>query len=101
MLVTPREMSGVVVNFGVKADEKAALVILTDAEGKVIPQSSEVLLDGNPEPFLVGYDGQVYLTGVAGQNSITVKHGGNQCAVSFAFDGGPEGQTTIGPLKCT
>ena len=101
VLITPREMTGVVVNFGVKADEKAALVILTDAEGKVIPESSEVMLDGNPEPFLVGYDGQVYLTGIAARNSITVKHGGNQCAVSFAFDGGPEGQTTIGPLKCT
>jgi len=100
VFVVPRGMSGVVVDFGVNKDQAAALVTLTDAAGALIPESSEVLLDGNPDPFLVGYDGQVYLTGIGRQNSVTVKYAGNQCRASFPFDGSPEGQTAIGPVKC-
>ena len=100
IMVTPRELSGVVVNFGIKKDQTAALVILTDGQGKFIPESAEVVLDGTSEPFLSGYDGQVYITGVGARNSISVKYGSNHCQVSFPFDGNPEAQATIGPLKC-
>ncbi len=100
VVVVPRAMSGVVVEFGISTDQTAALVVLTDAEGNFIPESSEVTLEGSAEPFLVGYDGEVYLTGVAARNAIAVKHGGKECHASFAFEGKSGDQSRIGPLKC-
>jgi outer membrane usher protein len=99
-IVVPREMSGVVVDFGVKADGDAAVVTLHDAAGKVIPAGSEVLLDGQSDSFVVGYDGEVYLTGLTAQNSITVKAGGNQCRASFPYAPDNQTVTTIGPVQC-
>ena len=99
-IVVPREMSGVVVDFGVKADEAAALVILTDATGNYLPESAEVSLAGTAEPFIMGYDGQVYLTAIGPENTVTVKLGGNQCQASFSYKPDSETQTTIGPLQC-
>ena len=101
MIVVPRELSGVAVSFGVKKDQKAALVILADAQGNLLPESAEVTLEGSGESFLTGYDGQVYLTGIEPENAITVKHGGNQCRATFSYDGGSESQTTIGPVTCS
>jgi outer membrane usher protein len=99
-IVVPRDMAGVVVDFGVKADAQAALVILTDGAGAFLPEGSEVVLEGAPEPFLMGYDGQVYLTGLAARNTVTVKAGGNRCRASFDFAPATETQTAIGPLPC-
>jgi outer membrane usher protein len=93
-------MSGVVVDFGVKTDAAAAIVVLTDASGAYLPEGSEVMLEGSAEPFITGYDGEVYLTGLAPENVVTVKAGGNQCQARFAFSPGSEGQTSIGPVKC-
>ena len=98
--VVPREMSGVVVAFGVKTDQLAALVILTDAAGNFLPESSEVFLDGGSESFLIGYDGQVYLTGIGAANDIKVKHRDGVCSASFAFKSGGDAQTVVGPIKC-
>ena len=93
-------MSGVVLNFGVKADAAAALVILTGAKGDYIPEGSEVLLEGAAEPAVMGYDGQVYLTGLNSANKVTVKVNGNKCQASFTYKPDSQNQTTIGPLQC-
>jgi outer membrane usher protein len=96
IVVVPRDMAGLVVEFGVQA---AALVILADATGKFIPESSEVFLEGVTDSFIVGYDGQVYLTGIKPHNEVTVKHVGGECRASFDYE--PDGtQTTIGPVTC-
>ncbi|MCB1378612.1 MAG: fimbrial biogenesis outer membrane usher protein [Alphaproteobacteria bacterium] len=100
-IVVPREMSGILVSFGVKKDQTAALVILVDQDGKVIPESSEVTIEGTDESFLVGYDGQVYLTGVSDTTRLTVKYAGNHCQATFAYSPDNESQTTIGPVTCT
>ncbi len=99
-IVVPREMSGVVVNFGVDTSQVAALVILTDEKGNYLPESSEVRLAGTDEPFIMGYDGQVYLTGIGPDNSVTVQAGGNLCQASFSYISGNEGQSIIGPVQC-
>ena len=99
-IVVPREMSGVVVDFGVDTSQVAALVILTDEKGNYLPESSEVRLAGADEPFIMGYDGQVYLTGIGPENKVTVKAGGNQCQASFSYKPGSEDQSIIGPLQC-
>lgn len=99
-IVVPREMSGVVVDFGVNRDSQAALVILTDETGAYLPEGSNVILDGTEEPFIMGYDGQVYLTGIGSDNALTVKRDGKECRASFAYEAQSETQTSVGPLKC-
>ena len=95
-----RDKSGVVVNFGVKAETASALVVLTDSAGQFLPESSEVFMAGEPDPFIVGYDGQVYLTGLSASNSITVKSAKGECSASFDFKPGGDAQTMIGPVPC-
>ncbi len=101
MIVVPRDKSGVVVNFGVKAETASALVVLTDSAGQFLPESSEVFMAGEPDPFIVGYDGQVYLTGLSASNSITVKSTKGVCSASFDFKPGGDAQTMIGPVPCS
>jgi len=98
--VIPRDMSGVVLDFGVKADAAVAVVILTDAKGNYIPEGTEVTLEGSAEAGIMGYDGQVYLTGLGPANTVVVKVNGNQCQASFNYKPDIENQTTIGPLQC-
>ena len=99
-IVVPREMSGVVVDFGVKKDAPSALVVLTDAGGKNLAEGSEITLNENAEPFIMGYDGQVYLTDVNAANTITANVNGTTCKASFDFVADNAAQTTIGPLQC-
>ncbi len=99
-IVVPRGMSGVVLDFGVKADAASAIVILTDAKGDYLPEGSEVMLEGAAEPTIMGYDGQVYLEGLVSSNKVAVKVNGNQCQASFEYKPDIENQTTIGPLQC-
>jgi outer membrane usher protein len=98
--VVPRDMSGVVLDFGIKADAATAIVILTDAKGDYLPEGSEVTLEGATEPAVMGYDGQVYLTGLTSSNKVTAKVNANQCQASFIYKPDSQNQTTIGPLQC-
>jgi outer membrane usher protein len=99
--VIPRDKAGVVVDFGVKTDSNTALVVLTDAAGKNLPEGTEVLLEGAGEPFIVGYDGQVYLTGIASENTLSAKYKDMECHASFDFKPSGEAQTMIGPVSCS
>ena len=63
-IVVPRDGAGVVVDFGVKADAKGVIVQLVDAAGLPLQEGIEVFLEGSEEPFFMGYDGEVYLTGM-------------------------------------
>ncbi|MBI2717901.1 MAG: fimbrial biogenesis outer membrane usher protein [Rhizobiales bacterium] len=98
--IVPRELSGVVVDFGVKTDQTAALLTLKDGDGKDLTPGATVSLAGSPETFTMGYDGQVYLTGVGPQNDVTVTDGPRTCQVHFAFKPEASGQASIGPLPC-
>lgn len=100
MIVVPRDKSGVVVSFGVKADEAVAIIVLRDSAGALLPEGSEVFLEDEAEPFVVGYDGQVYLTGLKPRNSIVVKHPKGDCNTSFDFTPQSEAQPMIGPITC-
>jgi outer membrane usher protein len=100
MTVVPADRSGVVIDFDVKpiAD---AIVTLVGADGKQLPVGAFVTLEGNGETAVVGYDGQVYLTGLAPQNHVTVQ-GENEmkCSASFDYHAIPGSQVRIGPVTC-
>jgi len=99
-VVVPREMSGVVLDFGIKKDNQAALVVLTGADGNFLPEGTELVLEETGEPFVMGYDGQAYLTGVAARNTIVAKTAGGECKAVFDFTPDRDNQIAIGPLPC-
>ncbi|MDE2384022.1 MAG: fimbrial biogenesis outer membrane usher protein [Alphaproteobacteria bacterium] len=98
--VAPRAMSGAVVDFGVKKDTSSALVILKDALGAFVPPGTLVTLEGQKDPFPMGYDGQVYITGLAGTNTVSADVGGQSCKARFDYKESDTEQIVIGPLTC-
>jgi outer membrane usher protein len=100
MNVTPAYQSGVVAGFNVKQRVQGAIVILKDASGKDLPAGSAAALEGSSEVFVVGYDGETYVTGLKNENTITVDLGDRTCQAHFAFTPQPNSQPTIGPEVC-
>lgn len=98
--VTPAFHSGIYVDFQVKRDTPSALIILTDEAGQFLPAGAEVTLDGSSDVFMVGYDGQTFVTGLADNNTLIVKSNETTCQISFAFKPDSNTQTTIGPEVC-
>ena len=98
--VAPRTRSGVYIDFGVKKDGNGVIVILKDANDKFIAPGTAIKVEGKDEPFVMGYDGEVYLTDIGEHVSLTAEGANTSCAASFDFKADAETQTSIGPLQC-
>ncbi len=98
--VVPRENSGVTVDFGIKTVNSAAIVIVTDNEGERLPAGTAVTLKGHDEPFLVGFDGEVYMTGLGPGNEFESVANSVVCSGAFSFKPAHDEQQVIGPVKC-
>lgn len=98
--VAARTMSGVVVDFGVKKDTGSALVIMKDKTGAFVKPGTLVTVEDQKDPFPMGYDGQVYLTGLKPKNAIVADMEGTPCKVSFNYKEDEAKQVIIGPLTC-
>jgi outer membrane usher protein len=98
-VVTPADRSGALVPFKVHSDRAAALVVLTRTDGKFLPAGSTGRLDGG-DAFVVGYDGQVFVKGLAASNQLTADLGEGTCHASFTFKPRPGEQVRIGPVIC-
>ena len=99
-LVSPADRSGVLVHFGVKTNVNAAIVVVTDADGKMIPVGSKGRLNDGTESFIVGYDGRTYVKDLQAKNRIVVALGSNTCQAEFPFAPSSEDQVVIGPVAC-
>ncbi|MGG6495351.1 UNVERIFIED_CONTAM: fimbrial biogenesis outer membrane usher protein, partial [Bacteroidetes bacterium 56_B9] len=84
-IVVPADRNGVVVNFGVKSSPRAALVGFVDAAGKPLRAGLEGHLDADGSAFVVGYDGQAYIRGLAAQNAVTIDLGEGFCRAEFQY----------------
>jgi outer membrane usher protein len=98
--VVPAERSGVMARFGVKQTSDAALVIFRDATGAYLPPGAEVLIEDNPTSFVIGYDGQAYITDLKEENVATVKLAHGTCRASFGYRRDTEGQSRIDGVVC-
>ena len=98
--VAPRSKSGVLVDFGVKKDGNGVIVILKDANDKFIATGTGIRVEGKDEPFVMGYDGEVYLTDIPEHVKLTAEGVNDTCAVEFNFKPETTTQTSIGPLQC-
>ncbi|MEA2991608.1 MAG: outer rane usher protein [Alphaproteobacteria bacterium] len=99
-IVAPADRSGVVVNFGVKTEVRAAVVVFAGKDGNFIAAGSRGQLEGGSEAFVVGYDGRAYVKELGDANTVTVADGTNECRASFPFAPAKNNQVVIGPVVC-
>ena len=99
-IIAPSDRSGIVVDFKVKTNVQAAVVILRDKSGKDIAVGLTGKLEGAAETFVVGYDGRAYITGLHASNHVSVDLGNSACTASFPFEAKTNSQVTIGPIVC-
>jgi outer membrane usher protein len=86
------------VNFGVRTNTSAAILVLTGPDGQPIPAGSEGKVEGG-ERFVVGYDGRAWVKGLAAQNTVSVELPAGECHGAFDYSSRANEQVTI-PVGC-
>jgi outer membrane usher protein len=95
-----RSGSGALANFSIQKT-LAARITLVDPLGQPLPMGSSVQHVQSGQNTVVGWDGLVYLEGLAAQNELLVRSPGNrQCRVRFTLDAESHEVLRIGPLTC-
>ena len=100
-IVVPADRSGLVVKFGVAESPNAALLTFVDEKEKPIDVGAQVHLGNSSDVFIVGYDGQAYLRGLAASNTVTIERpDGGSCHAEFAYTPQPGQQVAIQDVAC-
>ncbi len=97
-LVAPASRSGVRLDFGVRTNIEAAILILSKPDGTPVEAGARGQLEGG-EPFVVGYDGRSYVKGLARDNSIVVEGTEGPCRAAFTYGRKEDAQVVI-PIVC-
>ncbi|MDG9924072.1 MULTISPECIES: fimbria/pilus outer membrane usher protein [unclassified Pseudomonas] len=98
--IAVHEGSGALLQFDLQ-QRLAASVGLVDASGTALPRGARVTHQPSGQQTYVGWDGQVYLEGLAEQNSLEVRlPSGATCSSQFALDPKAAEIALIGPLPC-
>jgi outer membrane usher protein len=97
-IIAPADRSGVRVNFGVRTDTRAAVLVLTAPDGRPIPAGAQGRIEGG-EAFVVGYDGRAWVKGLASRNTVSVALAGHECRATFDYSARPNEQVII-PAVC-
>lgn len=100
-VTVPAERGGTVVKFDVRTDAQGALVTLRDEDGAFVETGATGLVDGSEQEFVVGYDGQAYITGLAPQSRLTIDQPNRKgCVAEFAFSPDTGNQVKIPDVIC-
>ncbi|KSV64858.1 hypothetical protein N185_34290 [Sinorhizobium sp. GW3] len=100
-IVIPAERSGVVVEFGIDAKPRAALIGFVDGKGQPIDVGLTGTLEGSGTEFFVGYDGESYIHGLKETNVATISRAdGSTCRAEFAYRATKGAQTAIRNVTC-
>ncbi|MFT2798912.1 fimbria/pilus outer membrane usher protein [Serratia sp. N21D137] len=70
IVTVPKDRTGSYVEFPIKP-AYAAMVVLVDENDEYLPVGTEVFIKGQSEPYIVGFDGVVYLEGLT--NNINIE----------------------------
>ncbi len=98
--IRPQDRTGIVVRFPVHVT-RGALLRLLQQDGQVVPVGSHARLLPAGEPLPVGYDGEVYVEGLAPHNTLRVDEPeGGSCELVFDYRPGLESTTSMGPFTC-
>ncbi|HWV53630.1 fimbria/pilus outer membrane usher protein [Pseudorhodoplanes sp.] len=99
--VVPAQQSGVTVKFEARPGNRSALVSLRGADGRFIEVGSTASREGGAGSWVVGYDGQVFITDVEAANTIVVDQpNGRTCRASFPFEHKPGELARIENVIC-
>jgi outer membrane usher protein len=100
LFVRPADHAGIVARFDVR-EENAVLITLVDEAGVPILVGASARLRGGSGAEPVGYDGQLFLQGVARHDVLDVDLGaGAHCTASFEVPPGRTSIAEIGPIAC-
>lgn len=101
-VIVPADRSGVVVDFHVSKTSATAVVDLVDSSGKPLEAGLRGHLDGSPDEFVIGYDGEAFIDKLQAQNSISVDLlDGRSCKAQFSYRPQPGTQVKIGKVVCS
>ncbi len=100
VLAVPGRRAGVVVEFPVR-ELSAVILSVTDAQGVAISAGSTVSLEGQAEPLVVGFDGQLYIENPPPSGLLTIEAEGQAaCSVRLPAQIEPGAIARLGALKC-
>jgi len=100
-VVVPSQRGGSSVHFKGNAQPASAVVVFKDGKGTVIPPGSEAWVNSAQDPFVIGYDGESYITNLLPSNSALVKlPDGRSCKAAFDFASQKGAQTRIDNVVC-
>lgn len=97
--VVPYLRSGIFIPFAVK-QANAATMIVTDRQQKFIPAGATVTLSGSSDEFIVGEEGQIYLTGLATNNRVSIQWEGHLCGFEVIYAPTHEPLPNLGTYIC-
>ncbi|MFY0611835.1 MAG: fimbrial biogenesis outer membrane usher protein [Hyphomicrobiaceae bacterium] len=96
----PADRSGLSVRFGVEAAPKSALVEFRKVDGSVIEAGHKGRLLHSGEEFVIGYDGQGFIEGLAAQNTVEIALTDRTCRATFSFKANNTAQVLINGVTC-
>lgn len=100
-IVVPADRAGVVVRFDAGTSGTSALVTFRDEAGAYLPLGATGRVSEGGEPFVVGYDGQAFVVGLASTNRIVVEGAeGGACVAEFAYAAEGGAQIAIPNAVC-
>ena len=91
--------SGVLVKFPIQMS-KNALVRIHLPNDNPIPAGAMVNMTSSKENYIVGRNGEVYLTNLSQKNQLTVTWLENRCELILEVDMAQQQEQIIGPIKC-
>jgi outer membrane usher protein len=97
MTITPGYHSGVSVAFPVSRADSMTMRLVRD-DGQPVQAGAQVMLEG--QPFPVGLDGLVYVSGVASNAHANVTWNGGQCSIDFTRPAGGDTVPDLGDVTC-
>ncbi|WP_244642387.1 fimbria/pilus outer membrane usher protein [Phyllobacterium sp. 628] len=100
-IVVPADRSGVVVDFHVSQTSASAVVGLVDKSGKPLEAGLQGHVDGAPDSFVIGYDGETFIEKLGAKNSVTIELlDGGTCKAQFSYQPNPGTQVKISNVVC-
>ncbi len=102
--LAPQALAGMLAAFPVERYQ-AATVILHDAAGAPLAAGTPVRVQGGDAQTVVGFDGILFLDGLAGSMRLRAGAGADACEAVFAYTGeharnAAGSLPTIGPIRC-
>jgi len=97
--VVPHYHSGLSLKFSVELSI-GALITLIAENGKLLPNGTMLMVEGNPDEFQVALKGEAYLTGLAKKNKVKASWNNETCEFEVNLPENPGPLPHIGPILC-